>query len=97
MATAVGGGRGMGDRAELDERDHREDDEDQRGAERPPDLEPRVAADLCSHSAPSGSVADERVHEHPLDRNEDGESDVEHELVERVDLVGVGRASGLGC
>ena len=62
----------------------------------PPDLEPRVAADLCSHAAPSGSVADERVHEHPLDRNEDGESHVEHELVEGVDLVGVGRTSGLG-
>ena len=48
-----------------------EDDEDDGGAERPADLEARVAADLRGDGALAGAELDERVEQHALDADED--------------------------
>ena len=82
--------------AELGEREGGQHDEDQRGADRPADLQPRVAADLGGDGALARPELDQRVEQRALDADEDDERDAEDELVERVDLVGIGRAAALG-
>ena len=90
------GVRRVADAGELDERDDGEDDEDQRGADRPADLQARVAADLGGDGALARPELEQRVEQRALDADEDDERDDEDDLVERVDLVGVRRAAGLG-
>ncbi len=80
---------GVLDRGELDERDHREHNEDQRGPQRPADLQARVAVDLGGHGALALAELPERISERPLDGHEDHERDVQRDLVEAVDFVGV--------
>ncbi len=81
---------------ELDEGEGGQDDEDERGADRPADLQARVAADLGRHEPLARAELDQRVEEGALDADEDDDRDGEDQLVERVDLVGVGRAPALG-
>ena len=77
--------------AELREGDGGEHDEDQRGADRPGDLQARVAVDLRGDAALLGAELDQRVEQRALDDHEHDDRDVEDDLVERVDLVGVRR------
>ena len=77
---------------ELDEGHDGEDDEDHRGADRPADLQARVAVDLRRHGALARLELEQRLEQRALDAEEDDERDREDELVERVDVVGVGRA-----
>jgi hypothetical protein len=87
---AVGAGvRRIADGAELGEGDHREHDEDDRGAERPGDLEAGVAADLGGDGPLAGPELEERVEQRALDPEEHHDRDGQDELVEGVDLIGV--------
>ena len=63
------------DRGELDEREHGEPEQDHRGADRPADLQARVAADLRGHRALARAELDQRVAERALDRDEDDQRD----------------------
>src|SRR3954469_4302376 len=80
------------DPRQEDERDHRQDHEDARGAERPADLERRVAPDLGRRrAAPAPAELDQRVDEQRLHAEEDDHPDDEGDQVERLDLDGVRR------
>jgi hypothetical protein len=54
-------------------------------------LQARVAADLGGDGALASAELDERVDEPALDQDEDHQRDVEGDLVEVVDVVGVRR------
>jgi hypothetical protein len=80
------------DRTEEDERDDHEDHEDRRGADRPPDLELRVAADLGRRlAAAAPAELDERVDQDALDQQEDQDAQDERDQVERPDVARVRR------
>src|SRR3954463_6792360 len=87
--------RRVADVVELEEREGGQDHEDERGADRPADLQPRVAADLGGDEPLARAELEQRVEEGPLDAEEDDHGDGEDQLVERVDLVGVRRAPAL--
>ena len=65
-------------------------------ADRPADLEAGVAVDLGGDGALLGPELLDRVDQRALDDDEHDRRDVEHDLVQRVDLVGVRRAARLG-
>ena len=82
--------------AQVEEGDHGEDDQDQGRAHGPAQLERRVAADLGGlGAAAAGPVLDQRPDQRALDDQEDHDRDVERDLVEGVDVVGVRRAARL--
>ena len=94
---AVGAGVGrVADVAQLDERQHAEDHEDHGGADRPADLQAGVAADLRRDGALARAELEQRVEERGLDPDEDHDGDGQDVLVERVDVVRVGRPTRLG-
>ena len=93
-AVGVGVRRGA-DVVEHHERHDREHDEDNRGADRPADLELRVAANLRCNGVLASTELDQRVEQNALDTEEHDGRDREDDLVERVDAVGVGRPAGL--
>ncbi len=97
--VAVGvdlGRRRVLDVVEQDEGEHGQEDQDRRGADRPADLELRVAVDLRRHAALAGAELDHRVDQQALDADEDHEPDQRDQDVERPDGVRVRRAGGLG-
>ena len=63
----------------------RERHEDHRGADRPADLQARVAVDLRGDRALAGAELDQRVEQRALDGDEDDERDDQRDLVEAVD------------
>ncbi len=94
VSVGVGVGR-VADAREHGERHDGEHDEDHGGAERPADLQARVAADLRGHRVLARAEPDQRVEQDALDADEDDRRDREDDLVERVDVVGVRRAARL--
>ena len=96
VALGVDLGRGgVLDVVEQEEREHGEEDEDRRSADRPADLELRVAVDLRRDAPLARAELDQRVDQQALDPDEDHEADRRDQDVERPDRVGVGRAVGL--
>ena len=65
------------DVVELDERDDPDHHEDERGADRPADLQARVAVDLGGHGALARAELDQRVDERALDADEHDDADRE--------------------
>ena len=69
-------------------------------ADRPAELERRVAEDLRRPAAAAGPEPEELVEENAPDQPDHREADVEHDLVERVDVdcaFLVGPASGVSA
>ena len=80
----------------FDERHHGQDHEDHGGPDGPTDLELGVAVDLGRHRVLLGAEPVHRVDQRALDEHEHHRGDVQDDHVQRVDLVGVRRAPGLG-
>src|ERR1035441_8200042 len=92
VAVDPGVGRIL-DRAELGEREHGQRQQDHGGGGRPADLQAGVAADLRRDRALARAELDQRVHQAALDQDEDRQRYVERDLVEAVDVLGVGRTA----
>src|SRR6478609_142702 len=76
--VAVGAGvRRVADTGQQGEREDPDDDEDDRGADGPADLQAGVAADLGGHGALSRPELEQRVEEQALDADEDDQRDRE--------------------
>jgi len=79
------------DRGQLGERQHSQAQQDHRRRCRPADLQAGVAVDLRRHRALALAELDQRIAEPDLHREEDDQRDHQRDLVQRVDLFGVGR------
>ena len=92
--VALGVDVGLGgilDAGQLDEGDGGDEDEDHRGADRPADLEPRVAVDLGRHAPAAGLELEHEPDQQALDPDEhDGRHDQDQQ-VQLGDVVRVGR------
>src|ERR1700691_47605 len=84
------------DRGELGKRESGQSQQDYRGAHSPADLKARVAVNLGCHGALARADAEQGVAERPLDQHEDHERHIQRDLVEAVDLIGVGGPARLG-
>ncbi len=81
---------------ELGEREPGQGQQDHGGADGPTDLKARIAMDLGGDSALARAEAEQGVAERSLDQHEDHERYIQRDLVEAVDLVGVGRPARWG-
>ena len=80
----------------IDERDDRDHDHDRGRADRPAELERRVARDLRRLAPAARAEAEQRVEQDGPDHPDHGQADEEDDLVERVDLLRVRRRARLG-
>ncbi len=100
LQRALGLDRGLGPEDGLDRRD-RDDEQHERGRDRPADLEQAVPADLARQLARTAlAVADERVDQEPDHDHEDAERDPGDEpvdLVRGAPEVGLRQHRAHGC